>query len=104
MELAFLVPGALDQLTGGYLYDRHVVHGLRARGHRVDVVELEGRHPDADESAGRPPPQRWPACRTGPSPQSTAWPCLPSPRAWLGNLRACAWSASSITPFRSKPA
>lgn len=51
MELAFLVPGALDQLTGGYLYDRHVVHGLRARGHRVEVVELEGRHPDADESA-----------------------------------------------------
>lgn len=51
MELAFLVPGALDQLTGGYLYDRQVVHGLRARGHQVQVVELEGRHPEADEHA-----------------------------------------------------
>ncbi|MBS0347578.1 MAG: glycosyltransferase family 4 protein [Proteobacteria bacterium] len=51
MELAFLVPGALDQLTGGYLYDRQVVHGLRARGHQVQLVELAGRHPEADEHA-----------------------------------------------------
>lgn len=48
MALAFLVPGRLDQLTGGYLYDRHVVDGLRARGRAVDVVELPGRYPDVD--------------------------------------------------------
>ena len=30
--LVFVVPGPLDQLTGGYLYDRHIVEGLGARG------------------------------------------------------------------------
>jgi glycosyltransferase involved in cell wall biosynthesis len=39
-ELAFVVPGRLDQLTGGYLYDRHVIDGLRSRGHAVEVIEL----------------------------------------------------------------
>lgn len=39
-ELVFVVPGRLDQLTGGYLYDRHVIDGLRARGHEVKVIEL----------------------------------------------------------------
>ncbi|MBC7699216.1 glycosyltransferase family 4 protein [Aquabacterium sp.] len=48
MALAFLVPGRLDQLTGGYLYDRHIVEGLRARGQTVDVVELPGQYPQAD--------------------------------------------------------
>jgi glycosyltransferase involved in cell wall biosynthesis len=39
-ELAFVVPGRLDQLTGGYLYDRHIIDGLRSRGRTVKVVEL----------------------------------------------------------------
>ncbi len=39
-ELAFVVPGRLDQLTGGYLYDRHVIESLRSRGHAVKVIEL----------------------------------------------------------------
>jgi hypothetical protein len=34
-ELAFVVPGRLDQLTGGYLYDRHIIDDLRSRGHAV---------------------------------------------------------------------
>jgi glycosyltransferase involved in cell wall biosynthesis len=38
--LVFVVPGRLDQLTGGYLYDRHIVEGLGARGRAVKVVEL----------------------------------------------------------------
>ena len=33
--LAFLVPGSLDQLTGGYLFARRVVEGLRALGRAV---------------------------------------------------------------------
>ncbi len=49
--LAVIVPGPLDQLTGGYLFDRHVVDGLRDAGRRVDVVELAGRFPDADDVA-----------------------------------------------------
>src|SRR5215470_12441393 len=39
-EIAFIVPGRLDQLTGGYLFDRHIVEGLRARGRVVRVIEL----------------------------------------------------------------
>jgi len=55
-SLAFVVPGRLDQLTGGYLYDRHVVDGLRAHGREVELIELPGLHPEADagtrEAAG----------------------------------------------------
>ncbi|MGC1886246.1 MAG: glycosyltransferase family 4 protein [Stellaceae bacterium] len=39
-ELVFVVPGRLDQLTGGYLYDRHIIDGLRSRGHAAKVIEL----------------------------------------------------------------
>ncbi|MCA4904816.1 MAG: glycosyltransferase family 4 protein [Rhodocyclaceae bacterium] len=46
-----LVPGALDQFTGGYLFDRRVVDGLRASGRSVRVVELPGAYPDADAAA-----------------------------------------------------
>jgi glycosyltransferase involved in cell wall biosynthesis len=51
MTLAFVVPGPLDQLTGGYLFGRRVVDGLRALGRSVKVAELAGRYPDADETA-----------------------------------------------------
>jgi len=51
-DLAFLVPGRLDQITGGYLYDRRVVEGLRRNGRRVTVHELAGSFPEAD-AAGR---------------------------------------------------
>ena len=49
--LAFLVPGALDQVTGGYLFDRKVVDGLRRAGRAVQVVELDGAYPMADAAA-----------------------------------------------------
>ncbi len=49
--VAFLVPGPLDQLTGGYLFDRKVIDGLRALGRTVNVVEMAGRYPDADDAA-----------------------------------------------------
>src|SRR5688572_28163114 len=51
LHICFIVPGTLDQRTGGYLFDRHVVDGLRACGRKVDVVELPGRFPDADAAA-----------------------------------------------------
>ena len=47
-ELVFVVPGPLDQLTGGYLFDGHIVKGLHARGRVVRVMELTGRRPQAD--------------------------------------------------------
>ncbi|MDB6060272.1 MAG: glycosyltransferase family 1 protein [Verrucomicrobiaceae bacterium] len=51
MKLTFLVPGALNQLTGGYVFDRKVVECLRALGRGVDVIELSGRYPAADNLA-----------------------------------------------------
>lgn len=51
MDFAFLVPGALAQITGGYLYARQVVDGLRARGIAITLFELPGRYPDADTTA-----------------------------------------------------
>jgi glycosyltransferase involved in cell wall biosynthesis len=49
--LGFVVPGRLDQITGGYLYDRRMVEGLRAQGRHIKVHELPGRFPDADSVA-----------------------------------------------------
>jgi glycosyltransferase involved in cell wall biosynthesis len=49
--LHFVVPGPLDQRTGGYIYDRRMVEGLRALGWTVRVHELAGRFPQADASA-----------------------------------------------------
>ncbi|WP_438023056.1 glycosyltransferase family 4 protein [Sorangium sp. So ce233] len=41
MRVAWIVYGALDQTTGGYIYDRLVVERLRARGDEVEVVSLD---------------------------------------------------------------
>jgi glycosyltransferase involved in cell wall biosynthesis len=46
-EIAFLVPGRLDQVTGGYLFDRRIVEGLRARGRAVQVVDLSAKRLNA---------------------------------------------------------
>lgn len=51
--LHFIVPGPIDQLTGGYLFDRRLVEGLRDRGWTVDLIELAGQFPFADEQACR---------------------------------------------------
>lgn len=47
----FVVPGPIDQRTGGYIYDRRIVLGLGARGVPVRVRELCGPAPSAE--AGR---------------------------------------------------
>ena len=52
-QLHFVVPGALNQRTGGYIYDRKIVEGLRADGWSIDVHELKGRFPDVDDEARR---------------------------------------------------
>lgn len=38
--VTFAVPGSLDQPTGGYTYDRHVIAGLRQRGCEVGIIDL----------------------------------------------------------------
>jgi glycosyltransferase involved in cell wall biosynthesis len=46
-EIGFVVRGRLDQLTGGYLFDRRLVDGLRANGQKVRVLELPATGFDA---------------------------------------------------------
>lgn len=48
LRVAWVVPGRLDQLTGGYLYDARMVGALGARGHDVRVVELPNLRPFVD--------------------------------------------------------
>lgn len=51
MRIAFLVPGPITAISGGYGYDRRLVAGLRALGHDVTVQELTGQHPLPDDAA-----------------------------------------------------
>jgi glycosyltransferase involved in cell wall biosynthesis len=51
MRVALIVPAPFETVSGGYAYDRRIVAGLRAAGHQVDVVELRGVHPLADDTA-----------------------------------------------------
>ena len=50
-ELHVVVPGPLDQRTGGYLYDARMVDGLRRMGWHVVVHELDGTFPETDDCA-----------------------------------------------------
>ncbi|HSG48594.1 MAG TPA: glycosyltransferase family 4 protein [Longimicrobiales bacterium] len=49
--LHFVVPGPLDQRTGGYLYDARMVAELRTRGCSVEVHGLAGAFPQGDPAA-----------------------------------------------------
>lgn len=40
MRIGLVIYGSLDTLSGGYLYDRIVVEGLRRLGHEVEVIGL----------------------------------------------------------------
>jgi len=50
-DLCLIVAGDPGQLTGGYVYDAHIVEALEKRGWRVQVVGLAGRFPDPDAHA-----------------------------------------------------
>lgn len=45
---AFALPGDITTLTGGYIYDRRLVEGLRAQGRAIRVVELPDSFPTPD--------------------------------------------------------
>lgn len=51
MDIDFIVPGSIEQLTGGYIYDRNIVTGLHHLGWRVNVIELPGMFPIVDAQA-----------------------------------------------------
>ena len=44
-SIVLVVPGHLGERTGGYLYDRRIVEGLRRLGWAVDVLELDASFP-----------------------------------------------------------
>ena len=50
-QLHLVVPGPLEQRTGGYIYDARMVEGLRRRGWSVDVRDLGGDSPSGDPRA-----------------------------------------------------
>ena len=50
-DLHVVVPGALEQRTGGYVYDARIVRGLCELGWHVEVHNLVGTFPDADAAA-----------------------------------------------------
>ena len=47
----FAVPGSLDTPTGGYAYDKRIIHELRALGWQIDVVDLGDGFPFPDDDA-----------------------------------------------------
>jgi len=49
--ITLVVPGPIDQRTGGYRYDACLLRELRALGHPVELVELPGAYPCPDEAA-----------------------------------------------------
>jgi glycosyltransferase involved in cell wall biosynthesis len=55
--VVLVAPGPLEARTGGYIYDRRIVEGLRHLGWQVDVLELDSTFPhptpDALEHANR---------------------------------------------------
>ena len=54
-ELHVIVPGPLDQRTGGYVYDARMVVGLRGLGWEVVVHELSGIFDQPDVRARHSP-------------------------------------------------
>jgi glycosyltransferase involved in cell wall biosynthesis len=51
MHVSLFVPGPIATVSGNYLYDRRMAHGLRSLGHEVQVIELDGRFPNPDQAA-----------------------------------------------------
>ena len=49
--LVLVVPGRLDTKTGGYVYDRRIVEGLRRLGWLVEVCSLDESFPWPSEAA-----------------------------------------------------
>src|SRR6266480_1499329 len=43
MHIALVIYGSLDEVSGGFLYDRKLVEHLQQRGHEVTVIPLPWR-------------------------------------------------------------
>lgn len=49
LSAAFAIPGDIATLTGGYIYERRLLLGLRALGHDVEHIELAASFPGASK-------------------------------------------------------
>lgn len=52
-HIAFAIPGDIYAPTGGYIYDRHIMEGLRSLGWQVDLVGLGEGFPFPDDETLR---------------------------------------------------
>lgn len=52
-RIAFAIPGDISAPTGGYIYDRHIMEGLRSLGWQVDLVGLGEGFPFPDDETLR---------------------------------------------------
>jgi len=50
-SMVLVAPGPLDSRTGGYIYNRRMVEGLRHLGWKVDVLELDSTFPHPTPAA-----------------------------------------------------
>ncbi|MGB3406023.1 MAG: glycosyltransferase family 4 protein [Jannaschia sp.] len=48
---AFAIPGDINTVTGGYIYERRLLEGLRGSGRDVRHIELPASFPDPDAQA-----------------------------------------------------
>jgi len=64
-SLAFMIPGDLEALTGGYEYDRRIIDGLRTLGWTVDVENLDGSFPNPTPFAREDASRRFAALSDG---------------------------------------
>lgn len=46
LPAAFAIPGDITTLTGGYIYERRLLEGLRTLGHDVEHIQLAASFPD----------------------------------------------------------
>lgn len=67
-HLHLFVPAPLSTLSGGYVYDRAMIDGLRALGTDVSVTELAGTHPLADDAAHKSAAAAWRVLPDGAAP------------------------------------
>ncbi len=44
-QLVFVYPGDLSAPTGGYVYNRHIIHGLKDLGWELELISLGGGYP-----------------------------------------------------------
>ncbi|HVQ12983.1 MAG TPA: hypothetical protein VMS40_05305, partial [Vicinamibacterales bacterium] len=61
----FVVPGDIGSRTGGYIYDRRIVEGLRVRNWSVDVQSLDDTFPRPTASAVAQAEQVFASLRAG---------------------------------------